>query len=130
MSTYMLPILATPSACLEVLCTGARGSRLLRALCGHGRPQHLRQLPQHALNCSAPTKGVRDTHIHTPTCRAILARDSLMRMMASSWRTVTGTGGVSLSSRSQALRACAQRVRRQRLPGVALQRHAHVWLPC
>ncbi len=40
------------------------------------------------------------------TCSAMRASDSLMRTSASSCRTVTGTGGTSVSSRSAALRAC------------------------
>ncbi len=42
----------------------------------------------------------------TPTCRDILASDSLMRTTASSWRTVMGTGGESLSVASACARAC------------------------
>ena len=43
------------------------------------------------------------------TCSDIFARDSEMRMMASSCLTVTGTGGESLSSRVAELRACERR---------------------
>jgi hypothetical protein len=41
-----------------------------------------------------------------PTCSSILASDSAMRMTASSWRTVMGTGGTSLSVASACARAC------------------------
>jgi len=42
----------------------------------------------------------------TPTVNDILANDSAIRMMASSCLTVTGTGGASVSSRVDELRAC------------------------